>query len=179
MKLEQRYHNTRLLSLSEVWQLASDLKAECVEANYPHNNLVAWYLRNKCYLPFSLIAELCDYSSSDKASRAVKDVMDSSQLVSMSSEYMELIELFDCLSSEFYNLGGNTLLERSPDEFKTCMLLEAAEFVGYKDNRRNGQWFEPTPKHSSLATYMEIKRMEEMGCSCEDILSNFTFKSNK
>jgi hypothetical protein len=181
MNLLTRYNNTELIGLSSLYQLADDLLAELEEIGYPHKDICAWYLRNKCYLPYSLVAELVGYSTAEKAARADQDLrwQCESGMVSMWGEYTEIVQAFESLARNFYGLGGNTLLERANSElFEDAMLFEASRITGWKDNRRNGQWFKPTPKSSTLTNYVELTHLASEGEDLESLLSDFTVTSN-
>jgi hypothetical protein len=181
MNLQSRYNNTELLSLNELGQLSADVLAELEEVGYPHRDLAAWYLRNKCYLPYSLVAELVGYSTAEKAARADQDLrwQCESGMVSLWGKYTDTIAKLESLARNFYGLGGNTLLERAgSDLFEDAVLFEASRITGYRDNRRNGQWFKPTPKYSVLTNYMELTSAVSEGEDLERALSDFNITSN-
>ena len=181
MNLQQRYNQTELLGLSALWQLASDVIAELEENGYPYKDIGAWYLRNKCYLPYSLVSELVGYSTPEKAARADQDLrwQCDNGMVSLWGEYTDIVAKLESLSRNFYGLGGNTLLERANcDLFEDAMLFEASRITGYKDNRRNGQWFKPTPQYSVLTNFIEMQHLLSEGEPLENILSDFSITSN-
>ncbi len=177
MKIEDQFKNAELLKLSELHQLASDITAELEEEGYPHKDIGAWFLRNKCYLPYSLIAELIDYSTAEKAARADQDLRWAcdSGMVSLCGEYSEIVARLQSLADNHYGLKGNVLMERAEDELSEALLLEASEACGYKDNRRNGQWFQATPKDSTLRNLILI--LDE-GVPVKHLIRNFTITNN-
>jgi len=177
MNLETKYNRADVLSLAELNQLAADVAAELQEEGYPHKDIAAWFLRNKCYIPYSLVAELVGYSTPEKAARADQDLrwQCDSGMVSMWGEYTDIVTKLQSLANVHYGLSGNILMERAPDELTEALLIEASITTGYRDNRRNGQWFQATPKDSCLRNLMAF-RNEDM--PVEQIIKNFTITNN-
>ncbi len=177
MKIENQYREAELLSLPDLNQLAADVSAELQEEGYPHKDIAAWFLRNKCYIPYSLIAELVGYSSPEKAARADQDLrwQCESGMVSLWGEYRDIVAKLQSLANTFYGLGGNVLMERADDDLAEALLIEASITCGYRDNRRNGQWFQSTPKESTLRNLILI--LDE-DVPVKHLIRNFTITNN-
>ncbi len=177
MTIENQYRQAELLKLSDLHQLAGDVAAELEDEGYPHKDIAAWFLRNKCYIPYSLVAELVGYSTAEKAARADQDLRwgCESSVVSLCGEYSDIVAKLQSLANNYYGLGSNVLMERAEDELCEALLLEASEACGYRDNRRNGQWFQPTPKDSTLRNLILI--LDE-DVPVKHLIRNFTITNN-
>jgi hypothetical protein len=96
-------------------------------------------------------------------------------MVSLWGEYSDIVAKLQSLADNFYGLGGNVLMERADDDLTEALLIEASEACGYRDNRRNGQWFQATPKESTLRNLILI--LDE-DVPVKHLIRNFTITNN-
>lgn len=184
MKFQDKLNSARFLSFAEAGQLTSDLIAEAEFYGMPghadRKDFVAYFLRNYCYLPFSAIAVLCEYSRSEKASRAVSDLRDHvGYSLSLCGEFNDMIACFKSVADEYYDLGGNTYLDVNCNStLEEALLYMAAEECGFSDSRKNAPHYTPTPKDApSLVLLMDILTEVETGACWSAFINDYEIKS--
>lgn len=176
MQIKTAHKKVRFPSLMDAWCLTDDIKAEFGESTMDRPT-VAWWLREKCYFPFSLIHELLDYSSADKAGRAVNTAMKNGR--SLEPEFHEIVSTLEALAENHYGLGNNPFLFRQHEILREYCLYMSATKVGYRDNRRNGSWFQCTPQGSRLLVFTDLLDRAEKGEDYADIINDYTITSNQ
>jgi len=96
-------------------------------------------------------------------------------MVSLWGEYSDIVAKLQSLANKFYGLEGNILMEKADDELAEALLIEASEACGYRENRLHGQWFQSTPKESTLRNLILI--LDE-DVSVKHLIRNFTITNN-
>jgi hypothetical protein len=183
----KKLNDTHFLSDQEVYMLVSDI----VEEQYVSNpaeardrHVIAWFLRNYHYLPFSLISKCLEYRGNSSAAEAVFSLQQSSSVpVSMNHNYIGLIEEYKNVSDTHYGCSRNVFLDRGmDDEMEEALLYGASMACGHEDKHNKVSWYKFTPKNSTLYHMSEIFTMtitEVTEYTASEIISNYEIRKRR
>lgn len=177
----RQFNSIKYVDLHELCMLADELVIELDDLNMAHRkDVVVWFLRNRCYAPFSAIKEALGYSTVSNTVRAYRELVSSAMApVSLDGEYAPLVKHMALLADGYYDLENNPYLDRLGPDTEPALLYLASESLGVADSRKNAPSYTPTPTeppHFVLAA--EVVSLIEAG-DYETVLSNYHIQSNK
>lgn len=189
MNILKTIENTRFLSDNEVTWFVNDVMLDYEEMsvkNFKYRNVLAWFLRNYMYLPYSKISDVLGYyggkaHSSFEAEQTV--VVSRPKPFSLCGDMKDQIELFEHTANVWYECGANAYLDRvESQDLEEALLYSAAKACGFSDKKSNynaGQLLVTTPASSQLLNLKEIMTMVSSGNKATEILSVFEIIKNE
>lgn len=177
----RQFNSIKYVDLHELCMLADELVAELDDLNMAHRrDVVVWFLRNRCYAPFSAIKEALGYSTVSNTVRAYRELVSSALApVSLDGEYAPLLQHMTLLADGFYDLENNPYLDRLGHDWEGAVLYLSSKSLGITDSRKNAPSYTPTPTEApSVVLTAEVVSLIEAG-DYQTVLSNYHIQSNK
>ena len=188
MNILKAIENTRFLSDNEVTWFVNDVMLDYEETsvkNFKYRNLLAWFLRNYMYLPYSKISDALGYygGKAHSSFEAELTVMVSKpKPFSLCGDMKDQLELLEHTANVWYECGANIYLDRiESEELEEALLYSASKACGFSDKKSNynaGQRLVTTPASSQLLNLKEVSEMISSNKKTTDILSVFEIIKN-
>lgn len=183
----KKIKETKFLSEQEAFMLVNDIVEEQYVSNPSESrdrHVIAWFLRNYHYLPFSLISQCLEYKGNSSAAEAVFSIQQGTSIpVSMNHNYIGLIEEYKNVSDVHYGCSRNIFLDRGVDEdLEEALLYGASLACGHVDKHNKVSWYKFTPKGSTLYYMSEIFTMtftEVSEYTASEIISTYEIKKRR
>ena len=187
MNILERFNKTKFLLSKEINWLANDILGEFGFDNpkdCPDRRLVAWFLRNKLYIPYRKISHVLNYHRAPVAYHADMSYATSTDMVfSMSGYEKDKIDIMRQIADEHYGCEHNLYLDRCYSSYlEEALLMTAADVCGMRDKQSNfnaEHALKKTPSESQLVNFSKMLRLKEMGYSPEEILDNYEIIKNE
>ena len=189
MNILKTIENAKFLSGDEVTWFVNDVMLDYEEVsakNFKYRNLLAWFLRNYMYLPYSKISDALGYygGKSNSSFEAEQTVLASKpKPFSLCGDMRDQIELFEHTANVWYECGANVYLDRVENtDLEEALLYSASKACGFSDKKSNynaGQRLITTPSSSQLINLKEMTDMISGSKKATDILSLFEIIKNE
>ena len=189
MNILERFNKTKFLTSKEINWLTNDILGEFGFDNpkeCPDRRLIAWFLRNKLYLPYKKISHALNYYRAPVSYHADMSYATSTDMIfSMSGYEKDKLDIMRAIADEHYECEHNVYLDRVYDAYlEEALLMTAADICGMRDKQSNYNAdidfkLEKTPSESQLVNLSKMLRLKEMGYSPEEILDNYEIIKNE
>jgi hypothetical protein len=156
-----KLRETCFLSEQEVQMLVSDIVDEdCLNSigESKNRNVMAYYLRNAHYLPFSFISEVLEYRGGSSAAEAVFTLQSQVPFtISLDPYYGTQVSHYRGVADIYYGTSRNVMMDRGIEEvLENALLYGASQACGWSDKHNKVSWYSHTPKESTLYAIMDI-----------------------
>ena len=175
-----RLKETKYLTTTEVHLMCYRMKEELRlvtnrTLRKSERALMAWFLREYCYLPFSLIAKVLGYRKSANCRESVVRITnrfrERGTWPPHDPETHDCFEVFMSVASDEYDIDNIALSDMVLEEDQEHALWAASQVCGHTD-KRSSPGCKATPKHSQLemvetAVWQLNHTMEDIYSICE------------